>query len=385
MSLNPDLAIAVESMDNSAANFAKGQIFFGGDVRVEDAGGIASSVLPPWFKNFMSNRLGAGHMQATQTYFNFKVAQANAWGISPSQKELAGYWAEAQKAANNAAWIHALAQGVLGMSGKAQVDGQFYVDQLHIAQALTPEQRGGLDTQAFLVQKFPEIAGLDFSIRRNASGINATIRAEGQYQNMKGLIENQPEEAGWMLLGSDNLLDPEFSTTAYSLQTQRGARQDISEREAQEQAMAAAGWRQYDAMIAQANAILTQRGYAVNSKQAQTARKAIRETVMQSNTYFAKDFSQITRKSDTYTSVALQMSDPKNGPLRTRSDLVAFRDYWGARQEVLDRLGIKSLSGTTEKYSQAKAILADLGQTMSARDLGFSQMWSRWLSREVED
>lgn len=378
-----EAALDLVDTDNWFGQQVLKSMYLGGELPPADAKSLAASTTPGWLRNLFTETMGTGKIRNRQTTFNYLVAEAMLKGESMNAETYDRLWTQANKSANAAAVVRLIAGGGLGMTGSASMDGQFYADQLHIIQGMTPEMRQGLTPDEYFSQKFPEAAELDWSITKNETGIVASVNASKAESKLSGLLnQTGNKELGWMILGRDNMVDTEFSRTAYNMQRASGSRTYQSSDVAMAEAQEAVGWRQYNAWTQQVLDLVKQSGLDESSEQYRVAKRAVSDYLKQSNPAWAKAFSERTDRFGFLYSQAQRLAT--SGQLKDRSDMVAFRDYATARQQVMDQFEIGSLSGTSEKYVAAKAVLRQAGTQLAANDIGFQQMWQRFLSSEVE-
>jgi hypothetical protein len=186
-----------------------------------------------------------------------------------------------------------------------------------------------------------------------------------------------------MILGRANVDgSEEFSRTAYNMQVTSGDRKRMTADEVEQSGLAALGWKQYQKFQADLESGLSNFGLNASSDVGAAVKRQFVEWLKQNNGAWAKEYSERVDKFGYYYSQAQALS--KDRRLASRSDMVAFREYDAARREVMEKFGLKSLSGTGQQSQIAKAVLAQAGQTLAARDFGFQQMWDRFLSGEVE-
>lgn len=382
-----EAALDLVNTDNWFGQQVLKSMYLGGELPPADAKSLAASTTPGWLRNLFVETMGTGKIRNRQTTYNYLVAEAMANGRALTPDVHAELWERANKTANAAAVVRLIAGGGFGMTGSAVVDGQFYADQMHIIQGMTPEMREGLSADEYFAQKYPEAADLDWSITKNESGIVASVNAAKAEAKLSGLLgqlkRSGSQDVGWMVLGRDNMVDTEFSRTAYNMQKADGSRTYQSSEEAMAEAQEAVGWRQYNAWTQQTLDLAKQYGLDENSEQYRLAKRTIGDYLKRTNPAWAKAFSERTDRFGYYYSQAQRFAS--SGQLKDRSDMVAFRDYDTARQQVMTQFGISSLSGTTEKYVAARAVLREAGAQLAANDLGFQQMWQRFLSSEVEE
>lgn len=362
-------------------------VFLGGEIPPSDVSSIAQQALPGWVKTVATQAFGTGATRNRQTTFNYLVGEALANGQQLSSDDYVKLWERADRSANAAAVVRLAMSAGLGMTGSADVDGQFYVDQMHLIYAMPSEQRNGLTPEEFFAQKFPEAADLDWSITRNETGINATVQAAKAEVKLAGLLKRPENRAvGWMILGADNVADEEFSRTAYAMQRSDGNRIYLTPEEAQMEAQAAVGTKLYFRYSEQALQALVAMGMtqeeALASKQYRAVRKAVKEKLKADNPAYAAEQAKFEDRFDEYLNHARRFSS--SGQLKDRPDMQTFRLYDQARSDVMARFKLSSLAGTTEKTQQAKALLMRVGSELAQRDTGFQQMWDKFLEGEVD-
>ena len=361
-------------------------VFLGGEIPPADTQSMLQQALPGWVRTLATQQYGTGHVRNRQTTFNYLVSEAMANGQQLRDSDYQKLWAKADKAATAAATVRLAMSAGLGLTGTASVDGQFYADQMHIVQAMTDEQRGGLNAEEFFAKEYPEAADLDWSITKNETGIQARVDASKAETRLGPVLKANPQDLGWMVVGSANMIDGDFSRTAYGFQRADGNRTYQSEGDAMQESQASVGWRQLTAWSQQMSDQMIASGADPNTvtttPQYRAAKKAIREYLTQTNPAFAKATTETTNRFDYYYGQAKRLST--DGPLKARSDMVSFRDYDAARAEIMRQFDIKSFDGTQPKYQQAKVVLAQIGETLAQRDLGFQQMWDKFLDKETD-
>lgn len=382
--ISRDAALDLVNTDNWMGQQILKSVFLGGEIPSSDPKTLASQAVPGWMRNLATETLGTGKIRNQQTTFNYLVAQAMQNGTPLTQETYASLWDRAGRAANAAAVTRLVAGGGLGLTGTAAVDGQFYADQLHIIQAMTPQMRGGLTADEFFSQKYPEAADLNWSITKNETGIVASVNASKAEARLGGMLR-QPgnKDVGWMILGRDNMVDTEFSRTAYGIQRAEGNRTYLSSADAIQKSQAAVGWRQYNAWTQSALDMVKQVGLDENSDQYRAAKRVVSDYLKRTNPAWAKAFSERVDKFGYYYSQAERLAGSHQ--LKGRSDMVAFHDYDTTRKQVMKQFGIKSFSGTSPKYVAARSVMRQAGEQLAQKDLGFHQMWQRFLSAEVEE
>ena len=389
--ISREAALDLVNTDSEMGKAVLKSVFLGGEVPPADPASLASQGLPGWVRGAFTDAAGPGKVRQRQTNWNYRVAQAIANGEELNADRYAELWDEADRSANAAVVLRTAMTAGFGFSGTAAVDGQFYADQMHIIQGMTPEELGGKTPEEVFNEKFPEAADLDWSITKNKTGINATVNASKAEAGYAPLLRKNPQDIGWMILGADNVVDPtqkygDWSRTAYNIQKAEGARVYQDPAEAQADAQASVGWRMYNGALQQIEDKLVAQGADPKtvraSKEFRGMKSIVREQIAYDNPAFLADVTQFSDSFEKYYTNAKRLAT--DSPLKGRSDMVAFRDYDQARQQVMQMFGIQSLDGTTQSYVDAKGILLLVGQQLAANDTGFEQMWNRFLEREVE-
>lgn len=385
--ISREAALDIVDTDSTLGKAILKSVFLGGEVPTSSPGDLAQSTLPGWVRTTYTQAFGSGKIRTRQTSFNYYVAEALASGKQLNQSDYEKLWERADRSANAAAMVRVIASAGTGMTGNATVDGQFYADQLHVISAMQPAERGGLTPEEFFAKEFPEAADLDWSITKNETGIVASVNAAKAESRLQPLLK-QPtnKQFGWMVLGRENMVETEFSRTAYAMQRTDGNRTYLSADEAQIESQAAVGWRQLNAWSQQISDQLVTAGAdpsaVEDTKEYRAARKAIREYLVQTNPAFAKVTAEVSGSWDQNYNAARRFSS--EGPLKNRADMVAFRTYDEARAEVMAQYGIASFSGKSAEYDQAREVMRQVGSQLAKQDLGFQQMWDRFLENEVE-
>ena len=383
-----DVVLDLVGTDNWLGKTVLQSMYLDGELPPNDLGTTAASVLPSWARNLYKDTLGDNFAANVQRNANFRIAEATKNGKPLNDAALKKIYDDAAKTAHNAAVIHLVAGGGLGMTGTATVDGQFYVEQMRTIQAIDPNQLKAMgfgSPEEYFAHLYPEAADLDMNLSKNETGIRASVNAEKASSRLNGVLKDHPGDIGWMVLGRENLngsgID-DFSRTAYNMQVAEGARTKRSAQEIEDQGRAAVGWRKWQNAQAQLLAAATELGLDPNSPIIADTKRQYKALLMQNNAAFAQEVSTMERKSDYYYSQAKALStDPR---LKNRSDMVAFREYDQARQEILAETGLASLGGSSATSQAAAATLRQVGQTLAAKDYGFQQMWEKFLSKETD-
>ena len=377
-----DVALDLVGTDNWFGKQLLNSMYLDGELPRE--GDVAKSLFPAWMRNLHSDIMGDNFAANIATLQNRAYLDAQARG---EKVDYDAVHEEATKAAWSAALVRLVQQGGVGLSGRAAVEGQFYVDQMHQINALSEEQLKGLGYQTpeeMFADKFPDAARLDWRLSRNETGINATVNAQKSAYANRGLISKYPD-MGWFVVGDQNV-GGEFSRTAYNMQqdTKYGRAQlgrvKESPQEAERGAIVSQGWDQYTKMTLQLEQKAAE--YGASDKVVSAVRASFVDWLAKQNTDWFQEYSERKNKLAVfYNEADLIAEDPS---VRDRPDIQAYRDYRAAREEVLAAANLKSLTGTSEKSAKARFLLRRMGEDLAARDLGFKQMWDRMMSSEVD-
>ena len=379
-----DTALALSESDNWAVENFMQSMFYEGEVPPGDPANVARQLLPSTVRNLYNDIWGDNYAANVSFHVNNAYIQAQKEGLPFDQEQALK---DAEAAARTAGIVRMVQQGVIGLSGRATVEGQFYVDQMHQISAKTPEQLkvdGFGSPEEEFAFRFPEAAKLDWYLSRNETGINATVNAENRAASHKGLIDKYPE-MGWFIVGDENV-GGEFSQTAYNMQ--RSQRYGISQkgrvRESPEQtvrgAVVAQGWDAYQKFSLQLDELdLTE--HLTEQERAFLKQSFVKFNAAQNREWFVEYNTQANRLGQFYSDAdAIAARSDMQG----RDDIEAYKDYRAAREEVLAGVGLKSLTGTSSKSALARAYLRRIGEQMAKSSPGFHQMWTRQLSSEVD-
>lgn len=353
---------------------------------------LTSQVLPSWARAVigMNDPNDPNNARAFMMSVNQQIIDARQAGKKlPSQSEL---YANAIKAARSAGFIRALGLGLLGVSGDAQNTANFYKQQYDLFM-----QQGTVDGQSAtdrFVAKFPEAKGLQWSLTRSQTGVQATVKAFNAEKKYADYIQANPKY-GWFYVGSANI-GGEFSQSVYNAQTSRSVDQSGAPERARRSrqdivggSLAEDGWAQYSQIQTTIDAMVKARGLNnYNQKDAADLKQIRTDFIAQlkkENPSWAEDFDNtdsgaIQRFITTVAEPAI--TDPK---LKGRTDMVLLAQYLSARDDALKILkdrGVTNLKDTN-KAKDLRAILFDLGSQLSQENFGFQQMWDRVLSHEV--
>jgi hypothetical protein len=384
-----DVALDIVDTKNPMGKAILKSVFLGGEVPPSDPASLAQTALPGWARIIATDALGDGKLRAQLYNYNARFAKAQKNGEVWSPERQAQEWDKAGTTALNAGVVRLAMSAGIGFTGTAAVDGQFYVDQMRIIDAMPPEMRTVdgvvLDPQAFFAHEYPDVADLKMGFTKNDTGINATADAAKAETRLSGILKANNPDLGWMIVGADNVAG-DFSRTAYNMQKSSGNRYAAPEKETKADAMAATGFQQYNAAAQLVADKLVAQGFdpetVKTTKEYKAARAFIKAQVAAQNPYFDAKVNEFSNKFNYYYDQAVRLSS--SGPLKGRADMQAFQTYDQVRQQVMATYGIASFSGTSPKYGEAKAVMQYAGEQLAAQNIGFSQMWDRFLQGEVD-
>lgn len=379
-----DVVLDLVGTDNWLGKNLLKSMYLDGELPRAGVDAQIQSVLPSTLRNIYNDIWGNNYAANVSYYVNNAYIESQRNGTPFDQDKVL---ADATKAARTAAIIRSISQGGLGMSGRATVEGQFYVDEMHYINSLTPDQikaNGYNSAEEMFTAMHPDASRLDWRLTRNETGINATVNAEkSAYANSK-IIDKYPE-MGWFIVGSDNV-GGDFSRTAYNMQseTRYGLSQKGRVRETPEQtvrgAIVSQGWDQY--MKFRADLGEYELAHPITTAQRAMVKAAFVQWLAGRNREWYVEYNDRKNKLDQFWSDAKAIS--ANPKFADREDMKAFAAYSQIRQQVLDGIGAKNLNGTGAKAAQARAYLRAIGEKMASRNLGFEQAWNRVLSSEVD-
>lgn len=294
---------------------------------------------------------------------------------------------EAKADARTAGYISWVAQFGLGLSPQTDVAGRFFVNEMHAIQSMpieTVRKAGYPSHQAMFTAMHPDAGNLTWTFTRNETGINATIKAQDRAHQFRDLIETQPE-VGWFIVGEDNV-GGDFSQTAYNQQRadtygiQQAGRKRLEDGDVMEKVLASTGWDQYTKFINELNAKTMELG--LSTEAISFIKSDFANWLGTQNTTWYRDYNERLKKLPVFFKQADEIAaDPR---MRSRQDIGMYTEYRGARQQILDHFGIRSLDGTGQDSVIARAMLRELGTQLAAQNIGFQQMWDRMLAAEVE-
>jgi hypothetical protein len=384
--LPQDAVLDLVGTDNWLGKAVLKSMFLDGELPRTNPTSLLAAPLPGWMRQISRDVFGDNFAMNVQRAANRKIADATKQGKPLGESELRAIYDRARKDAQTAAIVRLVSGTGLGMTGTAVVDGQFYVDQMHQIEAMSPEalKAQGYDSpEEYFAYLYPEAADLDFNISRNETGIKATVNAQKSAYQLKGVLKDHDESVGWMVLGRANVDgSQDFSRTAYTMQQSSGDRVKLDADEVQQAGMASVGWAKYRKMRTEVDNLAKEYGLEPTNPILGRVRQQYVDWLMTTNSAWAKDWAERNDRFGFNLSQARQLSQDKR--LANRSDMVAFRDYDEARKEVMAAAGVSTLTGTGEKSLAAKAVLYDIGTRLAKQDVGFQQMWDRFLASEVE-
>ena len=382
-----DVALDMVGTDSPLGKLLLKSVFYQGEVPDASAGAQVKQLFPSWARNLYDGVWGNNYGENVGYNLNAQYLAAQKSG-KPFNVDKA--FVKAQKSAYTAAIVRSLSTGLIGMSGNAVVDGQFYIDQMHNLNALSKDQlkqMGYSNPEQAFTAMFPEASELDWSLSRNETGINATVKAQKAAGQLKGLIAQDPEYA-WFILGGSNV-GGKFSRTAYDQQLadrygwQKLGRTRQDPKEQIEDAVVSQGWNDYTHVMDQLAQLRQEYGAL---PEWDTVESAVKDEFMSYmadvNPEWVEAKNTMSNKRDTFFKVADRIASKSK--VKGRTDMVAYRQYREARQEILGSYGLKSLSGTSANSAQARYAIRQVGDLLASENLGFRQAWQRILSGEVE-
>jgi hypothetical protein len=347
----------------------------------------------------------ASNARIYQAVVNSKIMDAQQSGKpvpTAAQLDRAG-----TTAARSGGLIRALASGLIGMSGNATPEGQFYVEQYQIMQRgseILAKQGKTVDDQFH--QMFPEAADLPWSVSMNETGINAYIKADNRARSLKPLIDADPEY-GWFIVGSDNVggqykrdgtLDPTtvFNSGVYNGQFTNKfgidgkGRRERTRAEVLDRSLQSEGWAKYSMASAAIQTEMNKRGLSslnqTDAADLKQAKKLIVDKLKLDNPTWATAYenSSSNGKVDQFLRVADKlMADPKT---KNREDIVTLRTYLQYRDLAQQAAAAQGYTlAATSKADVLRKRLDEIGSALAKQSLGFDQAWQRVLAGEVED
>jgi hypothetical protein len=381
---------------NVGGNFVLRQLFgFGvpktGVGAIDGANSVADQLTPGWVRRF-KNVVDGDSQQFSDAYamgMNAYLMKARAEGKDVNSKAVQeGADKAANKTARSMTFMEAISNWGLGMSGEGATKADFYRQMYRDNMAA-----GG--TQDDFLRKFPEAAGLDWSFSENATGINASLKVENRSRKYGKDIQKNPK-FGWFYVGADNV-GGEFSAAIYAGQFNKEAvpgsgdawRTRQNPAEIRQSANASLGWDSWNQISTQIDLQLEARGLtSVQQKGAEdlaAIKKSFKDDLASENPDWFKDYSNFdSSKMQTFMD---QVARPamKDGRLKNRSDIKLMSDYLDLRSQAQQIANDSGYSLGSKDAANLREILAKAGAEMAREDVGFGQMWTRMLQREVEE
>jgi hypothetical protein len=367
------------------------------------AGGQAQSVagqfVPGWMKRFAN--IGNGNSQqfsdAYSMGLNAALIQARQDGKDVNSKAVQK-WADEQatKTARSMTFLEFVSNFGLGLSGEGATKADFYRERYREISANADALKAqGTSVEEEFLKQHPEAAGLKWSFTDNGTGINATLAVEDRSRKYGKDISANPEY-GWFYIGSDNV-GGEFSSAVYSSQYGREgepgsgkawrSRQNPAEiRKATQISLGYDVWNQIGTQI---DLQLEARGLtSVRQKGAEdlaAIRQQFKDNLGAENPDWLKDYSSFDRSKMQTFMDQVALPALKDGRLKNRSDIKAMGDYLAVRQEAMNLANANGYSLGADSAAPLRAVLADTGAQLARDNIGFSQMWTRVFSREVDE
>jgi hypothetical protein len=387
--LSPEQAVQLAGTDHWLGKFLLKNMYLEGQIPPTDLKSIAVSTFPAGWRNMFNDNMGVSGAMARQWMINKEYIDAQRAGrpFDP---------AKAQKRADRAAWaagvVRFVSQTGMGMSGRAVTEGQFYVDQMHIYDAIPQaelQKMGYPNSKAMFLDKHPEAADLDFRFATNETGITASVNAQTSAAKYEKLIDQNPS-LGWFIVGGENVAQgrsgDEFSRSVYNEQLSDGyglqdaKRTRPSPGEAVKDALTAIGWKEWHKFTLGLDEYARRNNMPNEFKT--FAKRQFRD---QLGVKYPVWLESYTTRRDRATEFNVQAEAIAQRPeMRNRPDMQAYLRYRSLRQDVMNEFDIKSLTGTSEAYALARWKLRLLGEELAAENIGFSQTWDRMLEAEVE-
>lgn len=360
------------------------QFMFNGELPKAGFKDTVLSVSPGWVRILANDIYGDNFAGAFQQNLNQRIIEAQARGERVNTAKLREMTEQARRSAWTAGTVRLVATAGIGISGTATVDGHFYAERYREISA-TPKEvltaQGLGSPQELFAKLYPEAADLDWRLSRNETGIQATVDAQKNTVKLDGVLKDYDESVGWMVLGAGN--DPrgkEFSSTAYNMQVTEGGRVKKSADEVEREAAVNLGWQRYRNMQTTLDQAAEQ---GFDKEVIAEVKRRFTAHLQEQNLTWAEEFNTRENKFAQNLAAASAMAQDKR--LRDRTDMQMFSEYASMRQQVMDQIGKKSLSGTGQETEMARAVLRKVGDQYAAQNYGFQQMWDRFLAHEVEE
>lgn len=363
---------------------------------------VESSVLPGWMKGVQSmwNSKDPNNASAYLASVNQQIIDARKAGRPiPSAEQLDH---TASVAASIAGLVRAASLFGFGISGTATNESDFYKKQYDLLQQNAAAlYKQGTSPSAEFVKQHPEAAGLQWSLTKSETGVQATINAFDAEKKYASFIKANPTY-GWFYVGSANLSKDPFSQSAYNAQYSRtagnsgdGPERAFIGRTGKDpnsgivgQSLAEDGWSKYNAIKMAVDQKLKEFGInsitdsaAANLKgaQDQAIQQLRKDNPAWAFDYDNQDSGKLQRFIEDIATPAT--ADPK---LKSRPDIQLLGQYLALRQQALAKAsswGYKSL--TAGAAANLRSVLYQAGQDFASQNLGFQQIWTRMLQNEV--
>jgi len=265
---------------------------------------------------------------------------------------------------------------------------QFYKDKWNEYQ-----RTYGLDARDKFYTDYPDYFELAINLSVNDTGIAATDQAWNAVQKYRTEIAGDAQ-FGWFFAGAANL-GGDFSAginTAQNAQTiGPGTGTHFRSSKSPERAIADVevqkGWYDYHKGMTALDLKLQERGLTTLSQRGAEDLKDIRDQFVDQlkteNQSWAAEFGQQGGDKVSQFLTFAASSVNAHPELGDRSDIQALAQYVQARNTIKTQLADRGLSNLTAKKASDLAAIWDTFTTqLRSENLGFSQMWSRVLSRD---
>jgi len=255
------------------------------------------------------------------------------------------------------------------------------------------QRQYGLDARDKFYADYPDYFELAINLSVNNTGVAATDQASNAVQAYRTDIAGDPQ-FGWFFAGAANL-GGDFSAgvnTAQNAQTiGPGTATHFRSSKTPEQAIADVevqkGWYDYHKVVTALDLKLQERGLKYMSQRGAEDLKAIRDQFVTQlkgeNQSWAAEFGQQggDKVSQFLTFASTAITNHKE--LGDRADIQALAQYVQVRNAIKGQLEARGLSNlTAKKADDLSAIWDQFTTQLRTENLGFSQMWSRVLSRD---
>ena len=368
---------------------------------------LALSVLPSWARKAIDAlggsddaSFGSSYASAFATRYNSLIIKYRTenGGRDPSvaeRKVLQGYASTGARATGIASAASAF---LMGVSGNAAPEGQFYMDKIHALNAIAPALAAqGLTPSGVFAAAYPQASNLNWSLSVNEGRLEAVVNATSAYQKYRNLMDDN-KESSWWIAGADNMLgvlgNPDapgntFSQSAYNQQMNEGLRRRYTKGELAAQTDIAMGYGRMGEFVAARNLYMRQNDIkSLNSKNAGQLSVMTAEYKDQLRAQFPAwaldvDTTDKGKKDRQFTQIQAIVTDPPPG-LRDRPDVVTTAKYMFARQKLQDFAASQGVASwqTSKQYVDDRYALWQYGQSLAAKDIVFQQGWTRLFETE---